>query len=94
MIAVRYMLRCLGVKVESATPLFGDNMGVILNATVKDSLLKKKHVAISYHKVGEGAAAGITHPVKIDTKKNFADMFTKALPNKDFCRHVGGVMHG
>jgi hypothetical protein len=39
--------------------LFGDNLGFVQNATMKDdSLLKKnKHVAISYHKVREAAAA-------------------------------------
>eukprot|EP00957_Ditylum_brightwellii_P122348 9330455-Ditylum_brightwellii.AAC.1 len=34
-------------------------------STVLDSLLKKKHVAIAYHKTRESVAAGITHPVKI-----------------------------
>jgi hypothetical protein len=50
-ISLRYMLRCLGVKVTHATYVFGDNMGVLQNATIKESLLQKKHVAISYHKV-------------------------------------------
>ena len=43
------MLRCMGVKAEDASYVFGDNLGVIQNVTIKDSLLKKKHVAISYH---------------------------------------------
>jgi hypothetical protein len=38
------------VKVEHASYVFGDNLGLIQNVTIKDSLLKKKHVAISYHK--------------------------------------------
>jgi hypothetical protein len=47
LIAVRYMLRCLGVKVLHAISLIcGDNLGVIQNCTLKDSLLKKKHIAI------------------------------------------------
>ena len=49
-ILVRYMLRALGIKVTNASFLCRDNLGVIQNATIKDSLLKKKHVAISYHK--------------------------------------------
>ena len=39
-IAKRYMMRCLGVKVETASLLCGDNMGVIQNSTINSSLLK------------------------------------------------------
>ena len=62
--SVRYMLRCLGVKVDTASLICGDNKGVVQNCTISDSLLKKKHVAIAYHKTRESAAAGIVHPIK------------------------------
>ena len=93
-IAVRYMLRSMGIHVKHASYLFGDNLGVIQNATIRDSLLKKKHVAISYHKVREAAACGIVHPTKIDGKYNYADVLTKAQTNKIFSKLVGEVMHG
>ena len=41
-IAIRYMMRCLGVNMETASLLCGDNMGVIQNSTIKSSLLKKE----------------------------------------------------
>jgi hypothetical protein len=63
LIAVRYMLRCLGVKVLHASLICGDNLGVIQNCTIKDSLLKRKHIAIAYHKTREAAASGIGHPI-------------------------------
>ena len=62
---LRYMLICLGVNVDTASEVYGDNLGVIQNATIKDSLLKKKHVAIIYHKMREAVAAGIILPIKI-----------------------------
>jgi hypothetical protein len=93
-IAVRYMLRCFGVRVEHASYLFGDNLGVVQNVTIKESLLKKKHVAISYHKVRESAACGIVHPAKLLGKYNFGDVLTKSQMNKDFTRLVSGLMHG
>jgi hypothetical protein len=93
-IAVRYMLRCLGVRVTHPTYLFGDNLGVVQNVTMKDSLLKKKHVAISYHKVREAAAAGIVHPMKIDTKDNISDLLTKSLTQKIFSYLVGMISYG
>ena len=63
--SIRYMLRCLGVKVTFASLICGDNSAVISNCTVSASLLKKKHVAIAYHKTRESAAAGAVHPIKV-----------------------------
>jgi hypothetical protein len=83
-IAIRYMLRSLGVKVTRPTIMFGDNMAVIQNTTLSDSILKKKHVACSYHKTRECVAAGIVHPIKIDTAFNISDMLTKSLPRLQF----------
>jgi hypothetical protein len=90
-ISVWYMLHCLGVKIEHVTYMFGDNLGVTQNAMIKDSLLKKKHVAISYHRVQEAMAAGIVHPMKIDSKDNYADMLTKSLNERVFCTLVGQI---
>ena len=56
-VSVRYMLRCLSVKVSKPTPVLGDNRSVILNSTIPSSLLKKKHIAIAYHKTREATAS-------------------------------------
>ena len=93
-ISIRYMLRCLGVEVNYATPICGDNSAVIQNSTVSDSLLKKKHVAIAYHKTREAAASGIIHPIKIGGKYNFADVLTKAQVQETFNRLMNGCMYG
>lgn len=66
LIAIRYMLRCLGVRVEHASRLFGDNLGVIHSSIRRESALKKKHVAISYHRTREAAAASIVLRTLID----------------------------
>jgi hypothetical protein len=92
--ALRYMMRCLGVKVEHATPILGDNKAVIQNATLPESLLKKKHVAIAYHKTRESAASGATHPLKTKGDWNFADIFTKATTQGVLARHVTGMSSG
>ena len=92
--AVRYMLRCLGVKVKHATLICGDNKGVIQNCTIPDSLLKKKHVAIAYHMTREAAAAGICHPIKTKSEHNFADILTKAVTGKVFWSLYGKLTTG
>ena len=90
--SVRYMLRCLGVKVSKATHVLGDNRSVIMNATLKSSLLKKKHVSISYHMAREAAAAKIIHPIKTRGENNFADVLTKALGRNSFKGLVNGIL--
>ena len=92
--SVRYMLRCLGVRVRYASFILGDNKGVIQNCSISDSLLKKKHVAIAYHKTRESAAAGIVHPIKIDGNNNFADILTKAVTGRTFWRLYGKLTRG
>ena len=90
--AVRYMLRCLGVKVSQPSRILGDNRSVILQSTVPNSLLKKKHVAIAYHLTREAAAAGTVHPLKTKSEWNFADLLTKSLARKPFASLVNGIL--
>eukprot|EP00957_Ditylum_brightwellii_P190537 14503596-Ditylum_brightwellii.AAC.1 len=92
--AIRYMLRCLGVKVKYSSLIRGDNHGVVLNSTVSDSLLKKKHVAIAYHKTREAAASRTIHPIKVASANTFADLLTKALTGKLFWRLYGELTRG
>jgi hypothetical protein len=62
LIVVRYMLRCLEVKVLHVSLICGSSLGFIQKCTIKDSLMKKKHIAIAYHEMREAAALGIVHP--------------------------------
>jgi hypothetical protein len=48
-ITLRYYLRSMGIKVGKPTPIFVDNMGVVLNASNPGSTLNKKSEALSYH---------------------------------------------
>ena len=58
------------------------------------SLLKKKHVAIAYHKTKEATATGICHPIKIKSEHNFADILTKAVTGKTFWALYGQLTSG
>ena len=75
--SIRYMLRSLGVPVIGATALCGDNLGMTMLSTNPYSELKKKHVAISFHKLWECAAAGIVNLIKVCTTVNISDILTK-----------------
>ena len=81
---LRYILRMIGVPIEGPALLLGDNMSVILNTTVPSSVLKKKHLAIGYHRVREVIAYGILRFAHISSEQNIADILTKPLPRQKF----------
>ena len=74
----------MGVNVETASLICGNNMGVIQNSTIKSSLLKKKQVAISYHKTLGAVASGTVHPIKTDGTINYVDVIKNSQYLKTF----------
>lgn len=76
-IDLRTTLRYLGVPIKGKSYMFGDNQSVINNATIPHSALKKRHNALSYHRVREAIAAHILTFLKIDGKKNPSDVLSK-----------------
>ena len=61
------------------TNIFRDNNAVIINTSVPESTLKKKHHSINYNYVRDFIAAGIVLIFKVDTGSNLADLFTKLV---------------
>ena len=94
-IPLRYMLRCLGIPIPSdgsyPTRIFGDNLSVIQNAKNPHSCLSKKHVALSFHSVREGIAAGITAPHWLKGVYNQSDIMTKQIAAKEFLNHCDNI---
>ena len=78
-IELRYTFRMLGVPIDGPVLLLGDNRGMIQNASMMSSQLKKKHNAIAYHRVRECVAANIIQLGFVRSENNFADICTKAL---------------
>jgi hypothetical protein len=91
-IAMRYMLRSLGIKVSNPSSLSGDNAGVISNTSSPDATLKKKHIALSFHSVRENVSAGVVYPHQISSENNIADLLTKPLDRNTFMKHTGKVL--
>ena len=74
---IRMSLRYLGVPIKGKVYMFGDNESVVKNSTVPHSQMKKRHVALSYHRVREAIASGMlifTHIIGVD---NPADILSK-----------------
>ena len=76
---LRYKLRMMGVPFEGPTDVFCDNESVVKNVSRPESVLKKKHNAIAYHRCRESQAAGTTRIAWEDGKYNLADLLTKPL---------------
>ena len=79
---LRYKLRMMGIEVDGPTNMFCDNESVVKNATKPESVLQKKHCAISYHRTREAQAMGMVRIAWEDTKTNLADLFTKILDGR------------
>jgi hypothetical protein len=77
--SLRYKLRMFGVPLDGPSIIYCDNSSVVHNGSRPDSVLKKKHNSISYHKIREAVAAGYIEIHKISTKSNLADLLTKPL---------------
>ena len=78
--ALKYKLWMFGIEImEDETKIFGDNNAVIINTSVPESTLKKKHHSINYNYVRESIATGIVLKFKVDTGSNLADQFKNWL---------------
>jgi hypothetical protein len=55
---LQYKLRMMGVPFSGATVMFSDNLYMITNTSLPESMLKKKSNYICYHAVCESAAMG------------------------------------
>jgi hypothetical protein len=76
-IDLRTTLRYLGVPIEDKSFMFGDNNAVIISSSLPHSTLKKRHNALSYHRVREAIAAKIIVLLKIHGTINFGDLLSK-----------------
>ena len=76
-IDLRNTLRYLGVKIQGASIMFGDNESVINTASVPYSKLAKRHNALAYHRTREAVAADIVRIYHIPGSNNIADIVSK-----------------
>ena len=60
--------------------------------SLPSSVFKKKHHALSYHRIREATAAGIIHFCHLPSEMNLADVLNKPLNNESFHRLIKPVM--
>jgi hypothetical protein len=89
---LKYTLRMLGAPIDGPAWMFGDNESVVTNSSVSQSTLKKRHHALSYHRVREACAAGVMWFIHTPGATNVADVLTKYLPWCDLKEKIGPVL--
>ena len=80
LLALRITLRMLGVPLDGPSDVFCDNNSVVQSSPIPVSVLKKKHNAVSFHKVRETIAVGAMRVSHEGTDSNLADLLSKQLP--------------
>ena len=82
----------MGVPLDVPTNVFCDNEAVVKNLTHPELQLKKKHVAICYHRVREACASDMICIAKEDGKTNLEDVLTKNLPGHRLTDLIGRIL--
>ncbi|KAL7460755.1 hypothetical protein ACHAXS_002073 [Conticribra weissflogii] len=71
----------MGVAIDRATHIYGENISIIKNTSKQESILNKKSNAVYYHTVRESIAIGETLTAHIPGTENPAD-HAKSLVRK------------
>jgi hypothetical protein len=89
---LRYKLCMMGIPIDGPTSVFCDNAAVVRNSTVPESVLKKKHNAIAYHRAREAVAAGTIRIAKEDGETNLSNLLMKYVPGQRLRDPAGRVL--
>jgi hypothetical protein len=83
-IDLRITLRSMGVPLDGPSWLLGDNQSVVTSSTIPQSVMAKRHTALSYHRVRAAISTGMMYFCHVSGKENPADIMTKFLPYSVF----------
>ena len=83
----------MGIPIDGASYMFGDNESVVKSSTIPESNIKKKHTANAYHYVREAITAGLIKFIHIKGKRNPADVLTKNNPHSIWWDLLKPLLH-
>ena len=89
LVHLRLFLRELGHEQEDPSTVYEDNVAAISLAHGKEQSKRAKHYQIKVHFLNEQFKRGVFEYMKIGTKGQLGDVWTKGLPREDFCRFRG-----
>ena len=83
----------MGIEVSEPAYIYGDNKSVLSNASVPESVLRKKSNSIVYNFVREGSASDEWRVAYVNTHENVADLLTKPLGGEKQRNFVYRLLH-
>ena len=89
LVHLRLFLRELGHEQEDPSTVYEDNVAAISLAHGKEQSKRAKHYQIKVHFLNEQFKRGVFEYMKIGTKEQLGDVWTKGLPREEFCRFRG-----
>ena len=90
--SLRYKLRMMGIPLPGPASVFCDNESVFKSSTFPESVLKKKHNSIAYHRTREAQAAGTVRIAWEPGETNLADVLTKLLAGPRLRQLIGWIL--
>ena len=82
----------MGIPLIGPTSVFCNNETVVKNMTAPESVLKKRHNAIAYHRAREAQTAGIIQVAWENGETNVADVLMKVMPGPCLKELIGYVL--
>ena len=83
-----------GLQVTLPAVVFIDNQSVVVSATMPSSALKKKHLAVSWHKIREVVAIKAAVVAHVKSQFNLADGGSKPLGPHALYRLIREILYG
>ena len=81
----------IGLPLTSPIEIRCDSEAAINVAKAEESHKASKHLDVKLHSIRERIEHGIISVLRVPTKENVADMFTKSLPPDTFRRHSSAL---
>ena len=91
---IRTKLRMLGLPVVSPVNIICDNQSVVSNMQNPSSTLKKKHLAVAWHKCREMVAMGASRVAHCLSQFNLSDLLTKPKGPRNLYKLIAGPLYG
>ena len=83
----------MGIPVDGPSFIYGDNKSVLSNASIPESVLKKKSNSVAYSFVHEGSASDEWRVAYVNTNDNVADLLTKPLGGEKRRSFIRRLLH-
>ena len=89
-----FKLNILGISISDPARIFCDNQSAVKNSSFLESVPKKKHCSISYHRVREAIESLKCLVYYERSETNLDDLFTKVITQNKRKPLVNAVLYG